>query len=159
VKEICLSKGLVTIVDDSDYETLAKHKWFASFGGGGDPNQRHAARNVGGALVLMHRFILNPPSRMVIDHINGDGLDNRRENLRVCTQRQNCANQRIRRDNTSGYKGVYFNKRDERWVVQIRHRRERIFVGSFKDKNEAALAYNVAAVHYHGEFARLNVVK
>lgn len=101
--------------------------------------------------------------REIIDHINGDGLDNRKQNLRICTKSENACNRGIDRDNTSGYKGVCYisnkTKRVKRWIAQIAINKKHICIGYFHTKEEAAIAYNEAATKYHGEFAKLNIIK
>ena|SRR5271165_2956198 len=112
----------------------------------------------------LHRLLLNVINKKVqVDHINGNGLDNRRKNLRSCTRQQNLFNQKITDKNINGYKGVSKNcdKRSNTykikpWRARIKFNYESISLGSFKTKKEAALAYNKAALKYYGEFACLN---
>lgn len=106
----------------------------------------------------LHRLIANPPTGMVVDHINGDMLDNRRENLRVCTRQQNMMNQRKRVDNTSGYKGVARHTRSRRkpFKAYIKKDGKQHHLGNFETAEAAAQAYDDAARLLHGEYARLN---
>ena len=105
----------------------------------------------------LHRAILNPPKKMVVDHINGNGLDNRRENLRVCTVAENTKNQRLPANNKSGYKGVHKNyKGDKRWSVNIMYKGKTRYVGRFDTPEEGARAYDAKAKELYGKFARLN---
>ena len=106
----------------------------------------------------MHREILRPRENFVCDHINGDGLDNRRINLRICSFSGNVRNSRVRKDNSSGVKGVYFQKRYRNWKAYIYVNEKYIHLGCFKNVQGAALAYNRAAQKYCGKFARLNEV-
>jgi len=107
----------------------------------------------------MHREIMDAPAGMEVDHINGNGLDNRKCNLRLATSSQNKRNQRKQRRKTSSkYKGVYWHKRDKVWVVRIQAEGKEKYIGSYKTEQEAALAYNEAALKYHGEYAKLNEV-
>lgn len=109
--------------------------------------------------ISLHRFIMNPKKDMEVDHINGNGLDNRRINLRICTRSQNGKNRQLSKSNTSGYHGVTFTrdcKRTKPWLVNIRANGKIKYIGRYKDKKEAAFAYNEAAKKYHGEFATLN---
>lgn len=107
----------------------------------------------------MHREIMNAPKGMVVDHIDGNGLNNRKSNLRICTQAQNNLNSRPKRNCSSRYKGVSFYKRDKIWQVQIFHNSRTIFLGRFDDEIEAALAYDRKAAELFGEFAYLNFKK
>ena len=113
----------------------------------------------------MHRIIM---SRMlgrdllrteIVDHKNRNGLDNRRENLRLTNRTGNARNVGLRKDSTSGYKGVSWCGREERWVVNIAVNSKGIYVGRFTNIHAAAHAYNAAALKYHGEFACLNVIE
>jgi len=156
MKEIPLTRGVVAIVDDEDYATLSFHKWCATPIGRG--NSFYAVRGVwsNGTTVraYMHRVILCPPSGMHVDHISGDGLDNRRANLRLATYAQNNQNCRVYQNNKSGYKGVRWNRRDKRWLAEIRANGLRKYIGLFDSPAEAHAAYCAAAKELHGEFAR-----
>lgn len=108
----------------------------------------------------IHRIVMGLPIGKQIDHINMDKLDNRKKNLRVCTNQQNCMNRAIFKNNTSGYKGVVQDKRKkiETWIAIIRVNYQRKALGSYLNKKEAALVYNKAAKKYFGDFAYLNKV-
>lgn len=97
-KSIPLTRGKIALFDDEDYEELSKYKWFIT--------KVYASRHSGNKTVYMHREIMKTPENMETDHINGDVLDNRRENLRICTRQENARNIRGISSNTSGYKGV-----------------------------------------------------
>jgi hypothetical protein len=109
----------------------------------------------------MHRIILKAPKDAHVDHINGDGLDNRKWNLRLCTRSQNLCNSSIKRNNTSGYKGVRLDKwiGYKKWRAYIWTNGRQKYIGNFSCKNEAAKAYNETATKYYGEFAKLNIIK
>lgn len=107
----------------------------------------------------MHRLILSLKSGEICDHINGDKLDNRKKNLRVCTSSQNLANRGSQKNSRSGIKGVTFYVRTGKWAANIAFNRKQTFLGYFLSKEEAASAYNQAAIEHHGEFARLNKIK
>lgn len=158
-KFIYVGRGKVTIVDDEDYEYLSKYNWCVT------PNgyvQRHkiASDSVEEkSHVYMHRSIMKPKNGNIVDHINRDRLDNRKENLRICTYSQNSCNKSVTKSNlTSKYKGVTYVKRLKHWQVQISNNLKTMYVGVFKTEKEAALAYNKAALKFHGEFACLNEV-
>lgn len=165
MKEIPLTQGKVALVDDEDYDYLMQWKWYYNSSG------THCAAVRSGRLedfnngkrprILMHRVITKPVENDVIDHIDGNPLNNQKFNLRVCTQGQNSKNIRkhIRKNNMVTYKGVTWNVRIKRYIAQIGYNMSRIYLGTFKTEEEAALAYNAAAIQYHGEFAKLNEIR
>ena len=106
--------------------------------------------------LCLHRLVADTPKGMDTDHINGDGLDNRKQNLRICTHAENMCNRRLGKNNKSGFKGVNWRKDDKTWHAQIRHNKKKIHIGYFKDKEEAAKAYDRKAIELQGEFAWLN---
>jgi hypothetical protein len=150
--------GLVTLVDDEDYEGLQGRYWRVFIGNNG---KLYAA---GGDNDLLHRVILNAPKDLQVDHLNGDGLDNVRSNLRLATRSQNLANQasRIywsRRRTTSNYKGVsLLEGRSRPWRATISVDRKQHFLGYYAEEDAAARAYDDAARRFFGEFARTNFV-
>lgn len=152
-KSIPLSKGLVAIVDDEDYDELSLVKWHAD-------NRGYAVRCVrfpiGPRKILMHRHIMQTGRGIEVDHIDGNRLNNQRSNLRTATSAENKRNQRPTRGGSSKYKGVTWNTRLQRWVAQIGVNRKSIYIGSFKDETEAAKAYDKAARQHFGEFACTN---
>ena len=167
-KEIKLTQGKVALVDDEDFEELSKHKWYANKISNIFYAMRNSKKNDKcgrGKIILMHREIINTPQDKFTDHINGSGLDNRKNNLRICTNQQNIFNSKIRKNNKCGYKGVRYKKNDNKTIrkkpyescIQTEGRLK--FLGYYKTKEEAARVYNQAALKYHGEFARLNIIK
>lgn len=145
---IPLSQGRHAIVDRDIYPFLSQHKWSYSASGGG-----YAVRVVLRKTILMHRFILQAPKGVQVDHINGDPLDNRRCNLRLATAQQNRRNM-APRSGKSKYKGVCTF--ESRWRASITVDYKTIHLGLFPTEIQAARAYNEAAIRYFGEFARLN---
>lgn len=137
-------------VDDSDFEELNKFRWCIT-------NTHYVVRMRDRKLLQMHRQILEEPKGFDVDHINGDPLDNRRENLRVATRSQNNMNRGLQANNTSGFRGVSFHKASGLWMVYIKVNGKR-YAKWAKTKEEGAKKYNDLAVVYHGEFARLNHV-
>lgn len=107
-------------------------------------------------IVLFHWILIDKQTGMEIDHINGNGLDNRRENLRICTHKQNMYNKKLYKNNKSGYKGVYMQTGRNKFSVQIRVNGKKIRLGNFKNKEDAAIMYDKSAKLYFGEYARLN---
>lgn len=147
MKKIKLTQGRYTLVDHADFEWLNQWKWHYDNG--------YAMRrdySKGGVYALMHRVILNVPKKLETDHKNGDTLDNRRENLRVCTRQQNSFNKGPQINNTSGFKGVFWRGDRNKWKVKV----GRLHVGLFEDKTEAAKAYDKKAKELHGDFVKLN---
>ena len=111
MREIILSRGRVAMVDDGDYKHLSQWKW--SYMKSDRTENEYATRSANGATIRMHRVILNVPPNLQVDHINHNGLDNQRRNLRIVTAFQNAQNARRRKDNLSGYKGVFYFKSDQ----------------------------------------------
>lgn len=158
MKEIVLTKGYVTKVDDDDFEWLSQWSWFAWWCKR-EYRARRTDRSTGKTRhILMSREILHAPQNFLVDHINGDTLDNRKENLRLATPQQNCFNQKIKINNSSGYKGVSWRKDRQMWVAYIFVNKKSIHLGFFDRIEDAALAYNKAAAENYGEFAYLNTI-
>lgn len=153
MKEIPLTRGLVALVDDKDFDALMKHGWFAN----GKENAFYAMRRDGVKKITMHRVIMQASPREHVDHINGNTLDNRRCNLRICTHALNLANVGKRRTAcTSQFRGVRLVPQG--WRADICIRGKRSFLGIYKDEKEAAAAWNKAAAEGWGSYARLNPV-
>ncbi len=139
-------------VDDSDYDWLNQWKWTAT----ACTERIYVRRVVGGKMLSMHRFIMNPPKDMVVDHIDGNTMNNQRGNLRVCGQVQNLWNQRRHVSESSKYKGVSFHKTKNKFQSRISVNGKLIHLGTFGSEIDAAMAHDEAAKKYHGEFAVLN---
>jgi hypothetical protein len=156
-KTIPLTRGQVAIVDDDDYERLSSYRWHASErrDEGLFRAERRGRRGEPQA-VLMHRYIMGAVRGECVDHINHDTLDNRRENLRVCSYSQNNANRRKIRPGVSKYKGVFRGSQGKGWLAEVYFNGQKRRLGPFHDETEAAHAYDAAAREMHGEFAHLN---
>jgi len=157
-RKIPLTRGKFAIVDSDDYIRLAKYKWRICKTKG--KNVLYAERSVrlpNGkySRILMHREVLHIREGFVIDHINRNGLDNRRANLRPATVAQNAQNS-SKRKNRSGYKGVWYAKDKRKWRAAIWHNNKREHLGYFDSPRRAALSYDAAAKKYHKEFASFN---
>ena len=152
-KEIKLPKGSVAIVDDEDYAELSKNKWYVGSCG-------YATRNIKVGMrqkrIQMHHTIMPPAEGFYVDHINGDRLDNRRCNLRLVNPRQSRMNSGLRRTSRSGYKGVTLIRKNGSWQAQIKAPDKNIYLGVYKTAEDAARAYDKAALEHFGEYARLN---
>jgi hypothetical protein len=149
VRWIPLGDGCYAYVDAADYEWLRQWNWQICSSG-------YAARHEKGRLVLMHRQIMQPPKGMVVDHIDGNKVNNCRFNLRVCTRKENVRNKRRRSNSSSRFKGVGYYKRSRKWYAKIWCLGEGIWLGYFMDEAEAARAYDRKAVELFGAYARLN---
>ena len=156
MQEIELTRGLVTVVSDEDYEELSKHLWHANSGGYAIRAITDLTRKKKQIFMPMHRAILDLPlgNGLFVDHIDGDKLNNQRANLRICTTAENMRNRRMQCNNTSGFKGVYVYM-ETRWRACIGHNDKAIHIGVFDTKEEAYEAYCQAARELHGEFANL----
>lgn len=154
-------KGRFAKVDDADFDRVNQYKWFLQKIGYVEYAVVDIIEDGKRKYVYMHRLILDKElsGNQRVDHRDGDGLNNQRENLRACTGSQNCINKGKNKNNTSGYKGVILHKGDKRkkkWKAQIKVDRKVIVVGYFLTKEEAAKAYDEAALKYFGEFAKTN---
>lgn len=153
MKYIQLTQGFYAKVDCKDYYDLIQYNWFY--------HQGYATRQlprVNGVqkTIRLHRYLMTPTKNLQVDHINGNTLDNRRENLRICTQKDNTRNRKKHKSNTSGYKGVSYSKRLMKFVAGIKINGKRLHLGVFDSAMGAAKAYNKAAFIHFREFSRLN---
>jgi hypothetical protein len=147
-----LRYGSFTHVDAIDYHRLTTFDWFSRIDGYVYGIPKTGERRI----VSLSRIIMSAPPNTVVDHKDGNPLNNRRSNLRFCTQRQNTYNRRLNTNSTSGYKGVHWHKRNRVWVAYLDHNKTRRHLGCFHSADLAARAYNIAARQCHGQFARLN---
>ncbi len=160
MKEILLTHNQVTLIDDEDYQLISQYKWRAVYDKSDYKWRAVNTERINGKKrsLSMHRLIMNSPSHFVVDHINNDPLDNRRNNLRICTEQDNHRNYHVHKNTKNRYKGVR-RQSTNTWGANIRiGNNQRLYLGSYKSPELAALAYNKAALYYHGEFAYLNKV-
>lgn len=144
---IPLSKGLQTVIDEEDYDLVSNYRWYAAEGAGGLVYAVSRLR--------LHRVIVDAPLGMIVDHINGDTLDNRRSNLRVCTPSQNQLNTGSK-GGSSRFNGVSFSKQKGKWLAQFFLNGAAIYCGLFEREEDAARAVDRRKKELCGEFARLN---
>ena len=162
MKKIPLTRGMFALVDDANYDWLNQHKWQVTGGGkhkfyavrtkylgGGRKNQKSKT-------IYMHRLIAKTPEGMVCDHANGKSLDNRFANLRNCLIKQNCCNRLHKAKQITKYKGIYFNKKLNKWRAHIRFNKSLIHIGYYQTDIEAAQAYDNKALELFGEYAKPN---
>lgn len=144
------------IIDRDDIDLVVCHKWFAFDGrpAGGSTFYAHATINK--KTTRMHRLILGASASELVDHENRDGLDNRRSNIRKCTSQENSRNKQRQRSGTSRFKGVSWNRKNKTWIAQISNNLRCQYLESFKDEENAAMAYDRAARELHGVFGRYN---
>lgn len=161
MKRIALSQGLYAMVDDEDFEVLNQWKWYAHKAGGLCYARRNMPADKTGKRghVKMHRFILGLTDAAIhCDHIDGNGLNNQRENLRKATNALNVINRGSFKNSVSKYKGVDYCKARKKWRAQIQYQGKGQHIGLFNTEIEAAIAYNKSASIHHGQFARLNII-
>ena len=162
MKTISLNKDKYTLVDDEDFEYLNNLKWCVSTYGYAGKSQyiKNENKKATYTYISLARFLLESYgtdlTNKQIDHINLNKLDNRKSNLRTATRSQNKSNTKKRKDNTSGYKGVIWSRKDKRWEAKIGVNQHKKHLGRFLDKKDAAKSYNTAATKYFREYARLN---
>lgn len=157
IMAIPLSQGLFALVDGEDFEELSRFKWYALNNGYTYYAVRHSSQKLGKRkLILMHRVVMNAQPREEIDHYGHYGLDNRKDNIRICTRAQNNQNQRPRKNTSSQFKGVDWHTKSKKWRVQIKNNNKPIRLGCFDDEIEAAKTYDKKAKELFGEFAHLN---
>lgn len=150
MKKIKLTRGKFALVDDEDFKTLNKVKWYAS------PNYNtfYAARSEGAKKLFIHREVMNTPKGMMTDHIDGNGLNNQKSNLRICTSSQNQMNSTRRKKSKTGFRGVNYSKRDKVFRALIILNGKFKHLGSFSTPKEAHKAYCESVIKYHGEFLK-----
>lgn len=157
MKEIKITRNRVALVDDEDYGYLNQHKWTAQRNRNG--GVYYAVRRIGNKHISMHRVIMKiTDPKIFVDHIDHEGLNNRKYNLRLCSNSDNKKNVRSRIGSTSKYLGVNWHKPLNKWRAGIKFNGKNIHLGYSHDEKEAALLYNKFAKKYHGEFANLNSI-
>ncbi len=152
--------NLVTLVDNDDYEKYKNINWSLV-------NKRYAGRQLSRkngiekqTKVFLHRLIMgiNNDLSVSVDHIDGNGLNNQKANLRKCSHSENMCNRGSCKNSSSKYKGVRWDKERKKWAARIGLRGKGIALGRYENEIDAAVSYNIAAKQYHGEFAKLNII-
>lgn len=139
-------KDMKFMIDKEDYNKVKEYSWYIE-------NNGYVRGKVNNKKVSLHRFILDVPENMVVDHINHNPLDNRRSELRICKITENMMNKVIYSNNKSGIKGVYYYKWSNKWVATIKFNRQKVHLGYFKTKEEAIETRKKAEEKYYGEYA------
>ncbi len=158
MKKILLTQNQYTIIDNEDFKKVNQFKWSLDKCNNYFYVRRLKQKNNIKTKIYLHRFIMNCPDNMQIDHINHNTLDNRKCNLRICTKSQNQINRLKRKNCSSKYKGVYLHKQNQKWISEINYLGKKIYLGCFKTEKEAAKVYNKIVKKYHGEYVYLNNV-
>jgi len=164
MKKIKLTQGKFALVDDSDYEELLKYKWYYSKI---IQKRKHTKDYIyelavhkdkkGKTLFRMSRLLMGfPPKSMMVDHIDHNTLNNQKSNLRLCTNKENQMNRGKNSNTVSPFKGIRYYKRMNQWLGQIQVEGKKLHLGCFKKAEDAAKAYDKAAIKYYGEFAQTN---
>jgi len=153
-------KNKFALVDDDKYPELVKYRWHCSHTGYARRTVVHtnSDKSKKYECIFMHKCLLNAPDKKFIDHKNRNTLDNRIENLRICTPQENSRNRAVSIVNPSGYKGVFYRKDRNIYYSMIQINGKQKYLGYFKKAIRAAKAYNDAAIKYYKEFAFLNII-
>lgn len=164
VAYVQLTRGYEAIIDAEDVPLVEGWNWYAHVQRRADGKIRavYAVRDSRGYVdakqkeVRLHRIIMSAPDDLAVDHIDCNGLNNRRANLRLATRAENNKNSRMRSDNASGFKGVHWNATYGKWNAQIRVNGKRLSLGYFTDIEDASGAYAKASAELHGDFGRIS---
>lgn len=148
MREILLTQGKIALINDDDFALVSEHSWCFRKG--------YAKSKIGGDTVYLHRFIMDAKRGTQVDHANGNGLDNQKENLRMCNTAENIHNSTTPKHNTSGFKGVSLCKVTKKYKAYIKISGKQVWLGYFNKPEDAADAYDEAAVKHFGKFARTN---
>ena len=148
--------GKIVKIDGTDYELFCSHNWYLFKGRNTDYLCTNIRVDGKRRTAYLHRILLGCAKGECIDHIDGNGLNNQRDNLRACSRSENQCNQIKNKNTSSIYKGVSWNRNKQRWECYINKNHKRVHIGKFKSEIEAAIKWDEQAKILHGEFARLN---
>lgn len=156
MKEIKLTQNQIALIDDDDLEKVSNHNWYSHK----RTNKFYAESTINKKHIHLHRFILGVnDSNIIIDHIDGNSLNNQKSNLRLCSFAENQMNKKpYKNAPISNIKGISFISATKKWRAQIQSSKKKIYIGVFDDYKNAALAYNNKAIELHGNFANLNKI-
>jgi len=147
---IPLTRGNIALIDKEDYDKVKDYGWYSNYNK--NTQSFYAMTETDKKGIRMHRHLLNNPKGFDVDHIDHNTLNNRRRNLRLCTNSQNIMNSKIRSDNSTGFRGVSFNKKTKKYIARIMIDKKTITIGTYITALEASEAYNKVAKELHGEF-------
>lgn len=153
IRHIALTQGYIAVVSSESYVNLSAKNWCASKHEINGRTAVYAICCIKQKRIVMQNYLLPPPEGYMVDHIDGNTLNNTLRNLRFATKRENNLNSAIQCNNTSGYPGVYWNGKKHKWIAKIHINRKDIYLGSFHDRESAIAARITAEKKYYGEFA------
>lgn len=152
------------LIDEEDYDRVKDYGWYLVKNGKYKTKLAIKASLKGklatqNKKINIHRMIMNAPKNKVVDHVNGNVFDNRKENLRICSHAKNTLNSKVHRDKKIGiYKGVFWQKQHQKWMARCTFEGKVVYCGFYDSEYVAAIAYDLAAKSWHGEFARCNIL-
>jgi len=163
MKKIAVGSGYFALVDDSDFEELDQYTWTSlrCYGGLVYATTKGAYKGPGTPkVILMHRMIMSALRNITVDHVDGNGLNNTRGNLRLATMAEQQKNRKLNKNNKTGYKGVHKKKnRSGRYAAETRLNGQKYYIGTFNNARDAAVAYNAVTYLLHGKYASLNSIE
>lgn len=159
MKELKITKGKIVLIDDEDFEKVSQYNWISREG----RNTSYAKAHIGSwkdrKFIHLHNLIMNTPAGCIVDHLDHNGLNNQKSNLRLCTNSQNSKNRTSW--GKSKYLGVSPRRQKDKisWKAEINSENKRKYLGVFESEEAAANAYNVAALELNGKYANLNIIE
>jgi len=142
--------GQVSLIDKDDLDIVKDYGWYSNYKK--STNSYYAKTEINNKAISMHRLILDAPKDKQVDHVDHNGLNNRKSNLRLCNQSENSRNKRMQSNNTSGFRGAYLEKKTGKYKARIMVNRKQMYLGSYETAKEASDVYQEAAKRLHGKF-------